>query len=198
MTANYDPNANYEIKIWEEDFREVPTRMLLARICQPIGDGPFPVLLDLHGGAWNNGDLNECRPRDEAIARAGVASAALDFRHAADGYPTSLVDINYAVRWLKSRAGDLGLDAGRVALAGQSSGGHLAMLAAMRPDDPRYASIALDGASADASVCCVAMTWPVINPLSRYRHALRLRAGDEPQYREIGESDRFTLKFRKP
>ena len=56
------------------------------------------------------------------------------------------------------------------------------MLAAMRPEDPRYASLPLpDGMpTQDASVRCVVMTWPVINPLSRYRHALRLRASDNP------------------
>ena len=108
-----------------------------------------------------------------------VASAALDFRHAEDGYPTSLVDINYAVRWVKANASAHDLDASRVALAGQSSGGHLAMLAAMRPDDARYASVGID-ADVDAQVCCVAMTWPVINPLSRYRHAKRERSGTPP------------------
>jgi acetyl esterase len=62
-----------------------------------------------------------------------------------------------------------------VGLSGQSSGGHLAMLVAMRPRDARYAAIPLPtGSSAqDATVGCVLMSWPVINPLSRYRHAKR-------------------------
>ena len=155
---------------------------LRLRLFRPVGDGPFPVVVNLHGGAWNNGNLEECQSRDEAMVRAGVASAAIDFRQAGDGYPSSLADINYAVRWLKSRADSLQIDARRVGLVGQSSGGHLAMLAAMRPHDPRYCAIALENADAafDASVRCVAMTWPVINPLSRYRHAKRARASDAP------------------
>jgi acetyl esterase/lipase len=157
-------------------------RAMVLRLFRPAGTGPFPVALDLHGGAWNKGSLDECTPRDEVLAAAGIAAAALDFRHGADGYPTSLIDINYAVRWLKANAGDLRLDPARVAIVGQSSGGHLAMLAAMRPRDPRYGAIALDaGAPAvDATVNCVGMLWPVINPLSRYRHALRERARPEP------------------
>ena len=69
-----------------------------------------------------------------------------------------------------------------VGLSGQSSGGHLAMLVAMRPHDPRYAAIALPAGSPahDASVRCVIMSWPVINPLSRYRHAKRAQAGANP------------------
>jgi acetyl esterase len=155
-------------------------RAMKLRLFRPAGDGPFPVILDLHGGAWTKGDLNECNERAAYLAEKGLAVAALDFRHAADGYPTSLQDINYAVRWLKTKAKDLKLDAARIGITGQSSGGHLAMLAAMRPRDPRYMEIALRGGASDASVTCVGMTWPVINPISRYRHALRLRASDNP------------------
>jgi acetyl esterase/lipase len=156
-------------------------RGMTLRLFRPAGNGPFPVVIDLHGGAWNKGDLNECASRDEHLAGAGLAAAALDFRHAADGYPTSLQDINYAIRWLKTNAADLKLDAGRVGITGQSSGGHLAMLAAMRPRDPRYMELAIrGGGSTNATVRCVGMTWPVINPISRYRRAIRLRNSDNP------------------
>jgi acetyl esterase len=149
-------------------------RAMRMRLFRPTGAGPFPAVIDLHGGAWCNGDLAECGPRDEVLARAGFVVAAIDFRHGADGYPTSLQDINYAVRWMKGHAGELHVRADRIALCGQSSGGHLAMLAAMRPQDPRYAALALPGSSGtDASVAAVVMVWPVINPLSRYRHARR-------------------------
>ena len=78
---------------------------------------------------------------------------------------------------MKAHAGDLKTRADLVGISGQSSGGHLAMLAAMRP---RRRALYRDRAagrspSVDASVRCVAMSWPVINPLSRYSHALRAR-----------------------
>ena len=149
-------------------------RRFMARLFRPDGAGPHPAVIEVHGGAWCNGDLNECQPYAEAFARAGLLVAAIDFRHAGDGYPTSLADINFAVRWLKAHAG-----ADRVGIAGQSSGGHLGMLAAMRPNDPRYTAIPL-AAPVDASIAAVAMLWPVINPLSRYRYALRAQAGANP------------------
>jgi acetyl esterase/lipase len=153
------------------------SRPLAMRLFRPAGAGPFPVVIDLHGGAWTNGNLNGCQARDEVLADAGIAAAALDFRQAGDGYPTSLMDINYAVRWLKAHAEELLIDRDRVGIVGQSSGGHLAMLAAMRPQDTRYAEIELGAnlSPVDAKVRCVGMLWPVINPLSRYRRALRLR-----------------------
>ena len=91
---------------------------LTLRLFRPAGQGPFPLVVDLHGGAWTAGDLSGCQARDEVLVKAGFAVAALDFRHAGDGYPTSLVDINYAVRWLKDRSGDLSLDPDRVGLSG--------------------------------------------------------------------------------
>jgi acetyl esterase len=157
-------------------------RPMIVRLIRPDGAGPFPAILDMHGGCWNNGGPGECSVRGEVFARAGMASVALDFRQAADIYPSSLEDINYALRWLKAHAGELRLDAGRIGILGQSSGGHLAMLAAMRPNEPRYAALPLDteAPNTDASVRCVGMMWPVINPLSRYRRVVGLRAAGDP------------------
>jgi len=169
------PDGTYEFTTEDFEYLHHGNRAMKLRVFRPHGDGPFPAVIDLHGGAWCNGDLNECKARDEVLAASGLVAVALDFRHAADGYPTSLVDINYAIRWVKANAAKLGVRADRIGLSGQSSGGHLAMLAAMRPRDPRYLSVAPPAgwAPVDATVQCVAMTWPVINPLSRYRHARR-------------------------
>jgi len=176
------PGGTFEFITEDHEYLRHGERGLKLRVFRPRGDGPFPAVIDLHGGAWCNGDLNECKARDEVLAASGLVAIALDFRHAADGYPTSLIDINYAIRWVKANATKLGVRADRIGLSGQSSGGHLAMLAAMRPRDPRYVSVALPaGAPAvDATVQCVAMTWPVINPLSRYRHARRARDTANP------------------
>jgi acetyl esterase len=154
-------------------------RALKARTYRPQGNGPFPAVIDIHGGAWSGGDLTDGELRDEALSRAGLLVAAIEFRDGADGYPSSLQDINYAVRWLKSQAGELHIRSDRVGLTGNSSGAHLAMLAAMRPADARYTAIP-GPAGVDASVHCVGMLWPVINPLSRYHHARRLRDSVTP------------------
>ena len=156
---------------------------LLARVFKPKGAGPFPALVECHGGAWCQSDRLTERLRHEAMAKQGIVSIALDFRSGnTDPYPASVQDINYAVRWAKHNARTLKTRPDLVGLSGQSSGGHLAMLVAMRPHDPRYAAILLPaGAGAqDASVRCVIMSWPVINPFSRYRHAKRLLAGTNP------------------
>jgi acetyl esterase len=150
---------------------------LQACLFTPDGPGAFPAVIDIHGGAWCAGDLGDGQARNEALANAGFVVAAINFRHGEDGYPTSLADINYAIRWVKAHAAELRVRPDRIGLSGNSSGGHLAMLAAMRPHDPRYAALPLPG---DATVHAVAMLWPVINPLSRYRNALRARDSADP------------------
>jgi acetyl esterase/lipase len=156
---------------------------LLARIFKPHGAGPFPVMVECHGGAWCMSDRTTEKLRHQHMASHGIVSVALDFRSGNEApYPASVQDINYAVRWTKLHARELKTRPDLVGLSGQSSGGHLAMLVAMRPHDPRYAAIALPAGSPahDASVRCVIMSWPVINPLSRYRHAKRTLAGANP------------------
>jgi acetyl esterase len=140
-------------------------------------------MVECHGGAWCMSDRTTERLRHEYMASHGIVSIALDFRSGNEApYPASVQDINYAVRWAKANARTLKTRPDLIGLSGQSSGGHLAMLVAMRPNDPRYAAIALPAGSAaqDASVRCVIMSWPVINPLSRYRHAKRAQAGANP------------------
>jgi acetyl esterase len=156
---------------------------LLARVFRPRGDGPFPALVEVHGGAWCLSDRKTEHLRHEYMASHGIVSIALDFRSGeTDPYPASLQDINFAVRFAKLNAREFKTLPQLIGLSGQSSGGHLAMLVAMRPRDPRYAALALPGGAAehDASVRAVVMSWPVINPLGRYRHAKRALAGPNP------------------
>ncbi len=172
-----DVLSRYEIDVEDVEYLRHGARPLLARIYKPRGTGPFPLVIDLHGGAWCKKDRTSDAGTDEPLARSGVVVVALDFRMPPEaGYPASLADINYAIRWCKSRAADLRSSADKVGILGVSSGGHQAMLAAMRPKDPRYAAVPLRAkVDADASVCCVILCWPVIDPLGRYEYAKQLQ-----------------------
>jgi acetyl esterase/lipase len=181
MTAN--AAKGYEIDIEDVEYIRHDDKPLLIRLFKPSGAGPFPLIVELHGGAWCRGDRLNDTVINESLAKTGVVVAALDFRMPPQApYPASLADINYAVRWLKTRASELRSHPELVGIMGSSSGAHQAMLAAMRPRDPRYSALLL-GAGAptvDARLRCVVMCWPVIDPLGRYHYAKELKARGKP------------------
>src|SRR5256885_1411772 len=133
--AAYDPAAKFELKVSEVEFRRnAAGRVLMARIYQPQGAGPFPTLLDLHGGAWNNKDRRAEEPMDRAIAASGVLVVAIDMTLAPEApYPACVQDANYGVRWLKSKAAGWNGDPSRIGVYGSSSGGHVAGVPGLSP-----------------------------------------------------------------
>jgi acetyl esterase/lipase len=172
----YDPNASFELTVSEVELRKnAAGRMLMARIYQPKGPGPFPAVLDLHGGAWNRKDRFAEEPMDRALAASGLLVVAVDMTIAPEApYPACVLDANWSVRWLKTNAGKWNGDGSKIGVYGSSSGGHVAELLALRPHDPRYGAIPLDGApNVDASVAWVATRSPVSNTFARYQNAER-------------------------
>lgn len=177
MVAVYDPSKRYEIKVWDVECRRDPARTLMARIYQPQARGPFPVLLDLHGGAWNDQDRTANAPVDERLAASGILVAAIDLRRAHEApYPASVADANYGVRWLKNRAREWNGDPATAGALGSSSGGHELQLCAMRPRDPRYCALSLPEAShLDATLAYVVVRSPISDPFARYEQAKKMK-----------------------
>src|SRR3989475_4998340 len=133
--AAYDPAAKFEIKVSEVEFRRnAGGRVLMARIYQPQGAGPFPTLLDLHGGAWNRKDRFAEEPMDRSIAASGVLVVAIDMTIAPEApYPACVQDANYGVCWLKSKAAGWNGDASRIGVYGRSGRGQFAEALGMGP-----------------------------------------------------------------
>ena len=143
---------------------------LLARLYQPIGPGPFPAVLEVHGGAWTGGDRLNNVAIAKALAADGVVVLSIDFRMPPQArYPAAVADVNLGIRWLKANAEKFGSRADLVGGLGTSSGGHLLLLSALRPNDPRYAKLPLADSSEDASLRFAIACWPVADPLKRYR-----------------------------
>jgi acetyl esterase len=174
----YDPAARFDLAVSEVELRRNSAgRMLVARIYQPKGPGPFPTVLDLHGGAWNRKDRFAEEPMDRALASSGLLVVAVDMTVAPEApYPACIQDANWSVRWLKVNAANWNGDPSKIGIYASSSGGHVAELLAMRPRDPRYNSIPLAGApNVDATVAYVATRSPVSNTFARYENAERRR-----------------------
>jgi len=167
-----ETNGKFEVDVHDVEYQSLAGKPWLARIYQPKGTGPFPTIVDVHGGAWHNGDRTNNAGIDEALAAKGILVAALDFRQPPEaGYPASICDINLAVRWLKRHAAEFnGTTA--VGAFGNSSGGHQVVLSALRPRHASYSALPLPNhPEIDASLAYVIAGWPVIDPLYRFRYA---------------------------
>ena len=84
------------IDVEDVEYLRHGNKPLLARLFKPRGTGPFPLIVELHGGAWCKGDRLNDTALNEPLAKSGVVVAALDFRMppADAGYPASMADIN--------------------------------------------------------------------------------------------------------
>ena len=165
-------NNEFEVDVRDVEYQNQSGKPWLARIYQPKGTRPFPTIVDVHGGAWHNGDRTNNAGIDRALAAKGIVVAAVDFRQPPEaGYPASICDVNLAVRWLKMHAPEFN---GTIAVGafGNSSGGHQIVLSALRPRHAAYSALPLPNhTEIDASLAYVIAGWPVIDPLYRFRYA---------------------------
>ena len=171
LAEPYDPTARFEVRIEDVEYRRDGDEVFLARVYRPQGQGPFPALIDIHGGQWTRGDRLGNGPISEVLAASGLVVFAPDFHLATEGapYPTSLIDISYAIRWFKAHAAEFGATAEHLGGLGSSSGAHQIMLTAMRPRDPRYAALPLPEApDLDASLAYLLLPWPILDPYGRF------------------------------
>ena len=175
--------TTYAVDIEDVEYLRHGDKPLLARLFKPRGSGPFPIMVELHGGAWVRGDRLNGNVGNEALAQQGVIVVALDFRvPPVAPYPASLADIHYGIRWCKTQAAAWHGRPDVIGAMGTSSGAHQAMLLGMRPHDARYAALSspAGAASVDGTLGCVIMVSPVIDPLGRYLYAKGLRQDVTP------------------
>jgi pectinesterase len=113
-------------------------------VCTPPGRGPFPAAILVHGGGWIGGERTQAaRALARPLTRAGIAWLAVSYRLAPrHTYPAPVDDVLAAVRWTRKNSRRLHLDAERLALVGESAGGHLVADAAVRmTDETRVAAV---------------------------------------------------------
>jgi alpha-L-fucosidase 2 len=101
----------------------------------PDGPGPFPTVILVHGGGWSGGDRKEryFKPFFDPLTQAGFAWFSVDYRLAPKyRYPAAIDDVIASIRFIEDHARDYKIDLRRVALSGESAGGHIVALIGAR------------------------------------------------------------------
>lgn len=100
----------------------------------PEGDGPFPTGILVHGGGFTKGDkASFIKPLFEPLSQAGFTWFTINYRLAPQHrFPACVEDVEAAIRWVKEHAKDYKADPERIALIGESAGGHLVSFVGVR------------------------------------------------------------------
>lgn len=136
LLAGFQSMAEAEM-IPDIEYGKAGDTSLKLDIHVPASEGPFPVVIYVHGGGWATGDKRADSQMIDALKGDRFVTFSIDYRLApAHRWPACLDDVNTAIRWVKTNAGQYKGDPKRIALMGYSAGGMLACLAATmaKPD----------------------------------------------------------------
>jgi triacylglycerol lipase len=127
-----------------------------ADIYIPPGDGPFPAVLMIHGGAWTSGNKWHMAAHARIVADAGYAVVSINYRLAPKHlFPAQIEDCKAAVRWMRTNAAKYKIDPKRIASYGYSAGGHLACLLGTTCSADGLEGVEIAADAPDSRVQCV-------------------------------------------
>lgn len=144
---------NAQQVLFDRRYKKVGDRELHVDVFLPVRQGrskrtrsrAAQAVVLVHGGAWRSGNKSNFYPIATLLAQRGYAVFLPEFRLSPEAaYPAGLIDVNDAIVWIKRQAREFGIDAGRVAIGGESSGGQMAALLAYSADRPIFKSMDTD------------------------------------------------------
>ena len=156
---------------------------LTGHLYSPPGPGPFPTMIGVHGGGWHTRNSEQYQYWGAWLAARGHVVFAPTYRLSAPGrksHPEAVQDIRAAVQWVKGNAAGLRVDPERIALMGDSAGGHLVSLVALAGEHPLFK----DGNAGDphgglsTRVKVVVPVYGVFDLYRQWRHDLVARTRD--------------------
>ena len=185
-------NRAYAVEETVLQFVERDGKPLSGTLYRPQGTGPFPTIIAVHGGGWRLPSTTNYRHLGPYLAARGYAVFATTYRLAKPGapsYPAAVHDIRAAVQFVRSEARKLGLDEGRLALMGDSSGAHLAALVALAGDLPIFKGTSpndeLDSFGTAVKACIP--VYGIFDLAAQWQHDQAVRIDDHIVERFLGE-----------
>lgn len=189
-----DVAATHEKVVMRPNGRSTPT----AEIYVPHGDGPFPVLLHLHGGGWFTGSAEGERKLAMQFAAAGFVVVNLDYALAPENpFPTGLEDCVYAARWIVRNIADYNGDPTRLAVGGGSAGGNLSACTILALHDSDEGLDGADLAGVPVKFSGAVLQFAVLD-VPRWLHDPHYYAGTAEIYVMSYLGMNFTDRIRNP
>ena len=155
--------ATIDMNTVSKVFKDIPyanisTRNKLDIYLPATGNGPYPVVMNIHGGAFMRGDKGDYKLNAPAAALArGYAVVSINYRLSGEApMPAAIYDAKAAIRWVKANAKEYGFDPDRIAVWGDSTGGNLAaMMGTTSHGIPLLEDMSMGNADQNSSVAAV-------------------------------------------
>jgi acetyl esterase/lipase len=157
--------------------------LYLPRQADP--NGPRPLLVWIHGGAWQAGSKD--RPQALRFVARGYAVASINYRlsqHAR--FPAQIEDCKAALRWLRANAGPHGYDPNRIGVWGASAGGHLVALLGTTGDVKEFDVGPNAGVTSRVQAVCDFFGPTDFSKMSSFPSTMKHDAPNSPESRLIG------------
>lgn len=123
-------------------------------LIRPNGEGPFPLVVFLHGGGWISGDRTMYRDEAVWLAPQGYACACIEYRLAPlYPFPTPVADAQAFVQFAKANAAELAIDPEQITAVGNSAGGHMALMLGLCPTMLNATDATIDPVNSVAAIC---------------------------------------------
>ena len=126
------------------------------------GEGPFPLVFFIHGGGWFSGDKTDGQESAWITLRdKGYAVASINYRLSGEApHPAGIIDCKTALRYLKAHADEYHIDTQRIAVSGDSSGGHYALMVALTAGNPDFEDLTRGNPEQTSDVACAVVWYP--------------------------------------
>lgn len=129
------------------------------------GEGPFPLVMFIHGGGWFAGDKADGQESAWITLREkGYAVASINYRLSGEApHPSGLIDCKTALRYFKANADEYHIDVERIAVSGDSSGGHYALMLALTAGNSDFEDLSRGNPEQTSEVSCAVAWYPPID-----------------------------------